>query len=148
MRTHRSATEMEIRAAEALGALLHQVSSIKTRDIKFQSAGSHRPNKILADVEVLGHSHKLVCNVADEAPGRVRKALHTLRTDVEKKAPGATPVLIAAHLSAQMRAMCEEHRVGFLDLEGNAHLVLDEVFICKRSVRRASPNPIGERISA
>jgi hypothetical protein len=128
---------MESRAAEALNALLHSVSSIKTRDIKFQPA--HRKTDILADIDVFGKNHTLVCSVADGEPDGVKKALEKLRTSADSRKCDATPVLITPHLSAQDRDLCEQSRVGFLDLEGNARLVVDEIFIGKRSVRSVPP---------
>ncbi|HTX74839.1 MAG TPA: hypothetical protein VMD29_01450 [Terracidiphilus sp.] len=133
MKAMRVPNEMEARAAEALGALLHQVSSIKTRDIRFQPA--RRRSDFVASVDVLGHSHKLVCNVADGDPEHVREALKKLRNCADSKKMGSTPVLITPRLSDQTRAMCAQRRVGCLDLEGNARLTVDEVFIGKRSVR-------------
>jgi hypothetical protein len=135
MKSMRVPNEMESRAAEALNALLHSVSSIKTRDIKFQPA--HRKTDILADIDVFGRNHKLVCSVAGGEPDGVKKALEKLRTSADSKRCGATPVLITPHLSAHDRDLCERSRVGFLDLDGNARLVVDEVFIGKRSVRSA-----------
>lgn len=147
MKATRVPNEMEARAAEALGALLHSVSSIKTRDIRFQPA--HRKTDIMADIDVLGRNHKIVCSLADGEPDGVKKALEKLRTSADRKKCDATPVLIARHLSAQTRAMCEERRVGFLDLDGNARLVVDEIFIGKRSVRSMpAPNPIATRLPA
>jgi len=137
---------MESRAAEALGSLLHSVSSIKTRDIKFQPVT--RKTDILADIDVFGRNHKLVCSVANGELD-VKKALEKLRTSAEGKKGDATPVLITKHLSPQTRALCEQNRVGFLDLEGNARLVVDEVFIGKRSVRSDSAiNTLNTRLSA
>jgi hypothetical protein len=74
----------------------------------------------------------------------VKKALEKLRTSAESSKGDATPFLITRHLSAQDRAMCEERRVGFMDLDGNARLVVDEIFIGKRSVRNA---PASSRIA-
>ena len=133
MKAMRVPNEMETRAAEALDTLLHQVSSIKTRDIRFQPA--HRRSDFVASVEVLGQRRKLVCNVADGDPNHVREALRKLTHCADSKKTGATPVLITPKLSEQTRAMCAEWRVGCLDLEGNARLTVDEVFIGKRSVR-------------
>ncbi len=139
MRATRIPNEMESRAAVALGALLDQVSSIKTRDIRFQPA--RRRSDILASIDVLGQSHKLVCSVADDNPNQVRRALEKLRTSADARKTGATQVLITPSLSAETRALCEARRVGFLDLEGNGRLVVDEVFIGKRSVRSAAAGP-------
>ena len=77
--------------------MLHEVSSIKTRDIKFQPA--RRKSDILADIDVLGRSHKLVCNVADGQPDDVKRALQKLRTCADGKKSDAVTVLIAPYLS-------------------------------------------------
>jgi hypothetical protein len=146
MKTTRIPNEMEARAAEALGDLLHQVSSIKTRDIKFQPV--HRKSDILADIDVLGRRHKLVCNVADGQPDDVKRALQKLRTSADRKKDDATPVLIAPYLSPQDREMCLRHRVGFVDLQGNARLTVDEVFIGKRSVKSVHSPGEDSRIRA
>jgi hypothetical protein len=147
MKAIRVPNEIEAKAAEALGVLLHSVSSIKTRDIKFQPAS--RNTDILADINVLGRNHRLVCSVADGEPEGVRKALDKLRTSADNKKADATPMLIAQHMSAQDRALCQQRRVGFLDLEGNARLELDEVFIGKRSVRSTPvSNPVATRLPA
>ncbi len=145
MKTTLIPNEMETRAAAALGALLHQVSSIKTRDITFQPV--RRKSDILADIDVLGHNHRLVCNVADEQPGNVQRALKKLRTCSDGR-HGATPVLITLHASPQTRAMCEKSHIGFLDLDGNARLEVGEVFIGKRSVRSAYASPESQRYMA
>lgn len=146
MKATRVPNEMEAKAAEALNSLLHQVSSIKTRDIKFQPA--HRKSDILADIDVLGRSHRLVCNVADGQPDDVKRALQKLRTCADGKKSDATPVLIAPYLSPQDREMCAKNRVGFVDLQGNARLTVDEVFIGKRSVRSVSSPAEHSRLSA
>lgn len=146
MKATRIPNEMETKAAEALNALLHQVSSIKTRDIKFQPA--RRKSDILADIDVLGRSHRLVCNVADGQPDDVKRALQKLRTCADGKKNDATPVLIAPYLSAQDREMCAKNRIGFVDLEGNARLSVDEVFIGKRSVRSVHAPGENTRLSA
>jgi hypothetical protein len=147
MKATRVPNEMEAKAAEALGALLHTVSSIKTRDIRFQPA--HRKTDILADIDVLGRNHKIVCSLADGEPDSVKRALEKLRTSADRRKGDATPVVIAKHLSPQTRAMCEERSVNFLDLDGNARLIVDEVFIGKRSVRSVrEPNPIATRLPA
>jgi hypothetical protein len=54
---------------------------------------------------------------------------------LQARFPGATtPVLIAPELSEEAQALCRDSNTGFLDLEGNARLYLDEVFIVKRSL--------------
>lgn len=138
--------EIETKAAEALNALLHQVSSIKTTDIKFQPI--RRKSDILADIDVLGRKHRLVCNVAQGEESDVRKALDKLKTCADGKRDGATPVVIAPYMTPEARQLCEKNRVGFVDLQGNARLVVDDVFIGKRSVKSASHLPTTHRLSA
>jgi len=146
MKATRIPNEMEARAVEALSALLLQVSTIKTRDIKFQPV--HRKSNFLANIDVLGHSHKLVCKVADGRPDDVRKAQQRLRTCADRRKSDATPVLIAPYLSPQAREMCEKGHVGFIDLQGNARLMVDEVFIGKRSVQSAVSATVSTRVTA
>ena len=145
MKTSRIPNEMQTKAAEALNSVLHQVSSIKTNDIRFQP--THRKSDILADINVLGRHHKLVCNVAD-GDADVRKALDKLRTCADRTKDGATPVLIAPYLSQQARDLCDKSRVGFIDMQGNARLVVDEIFIGKRSVRGAVQSPAAGSLTA
>ena len=138
--------DIETKAAEALNALLHQVSSIKTKDIKFQPV--NRKTDILADIDVFGRKHRLVCNVAQGEEADVRQALDKLRTCSDRKKDGATPMVIAHSMSPQARELCEKNRVGFMDLQGNARLVVDEVFIGKRSVKSVGHDPSSHRITA
>jgi hypothetical protein len=67
-------------------------------------------------------------------------ALKELQSHIAQLASDATPFFIAPYLPVEARALCRENEVGFLDLEGNAYLVLDEVFIVKRSLPRRNPN--------
>ncbi len=53
----------------------------------------------------------------------------------------ATGVLISTYLSPASRSICEEHGIGYLDLEGNARITFNGVF-----VEREVPNkPASER---
>ena len=56
---------------------------------------------------------------------QLRHALSTFGTD-------ATPVFAAPYVSPESRAVCTEAGVGFLDLEGNARIAFDGVFIDRR----------------
>jgi hypothetical protein len=129
------------RAVEALKALLEQMSAIKLRDIKFDSPGSDCRIDILAQIDVYGHSHTLACKVtANGQPKHVCMALKELQDHIAQLAPGATPVFIAPYLPEEAQALCRESDAGFLDLQGNAHLVLNEVFIVKRSLPHHKPH--------
>ena len=132
MKATRIPTAIESQAAEALNALLGQVSFIKTREIRFQPV-RNRCN-LLASIDVLGHSHRLACRVSDGEPDHVRSELEKLRVSAAGRRDHTTRVLIAPVLGQQARELCEQSHVGFLDLEGNARLEVDEVFIGRRSL--------------
>ncbi len=122
--------EMEIRAADALGTLIDQVPAIKLEDIKVEPPGPDRGIDILARVNVSDRPHVLVCQLkASGQPRHVRMALLQLRNYIAHFGNEAIPILIAPYLSPEAQALCREHEVGFLDLEGNARLVFDSVFI-------------------
>lgn len=135
MKATRVPNEMESRAAQALDALLHQVSSIKTREIRFEPAKS-RCN-FSANIDVLGRNHRLVCGVSDGEPENVRQELTRLRSCSAHRKGHPMRVLIATSLSPQVQALCEEQHVAFLDLAGNARFEVGEVFIGRRAARHA-----------
>ena len=125
---------MELQAVDELRATLQQVSVIKVREIKIEPHGHRSEKDIVAHVDIYGHNHDLVCRVTESAePQRIRRMLLEMRKSV-KGAGGKAPVLIAPSLTAELQALCREKEIGFLDLEGNACLYLNEVFIVKRSL--------------
>ena len=137
MKTDRAATEFEVRAAEALKALLEQVSAVKLKEMKSEPPAPGRAAEILVQIDVYGHSHTLACELnADTRPSKVRASLRKLQDCAAHLASEATPVFIAPYLSPEAQALCKESPAGFLDLEGNARLSLGEVFIGKRSIRQ------------
>jgi hypothetical protein len=139
MNTNCDPTELEIRAAEALKALLRQVSAVKVRDMKHEPQARSRAADIVVHIDVYGHSHTLACEVnRDMRPSRVRASLRKLH-DCASDLGDATPVFIAPHLSPEVEALCKESSAGFLDFEGNGRLNLGEVFIGKRSLQQHPP---------
>jgi len=133
---------LEHRAVEALGALIKQVPALKLQDIKIEDQDSGRAVDILAHVDISNRHHVLACEVkASGQPRHVRMALLQLSNYIAKMDSGVTPIFIAPYLSPEAQALCREQQVGFLDLQGNARLVFDGVFI-ERSV---SSKPSVER---
>lgn len=121
---------LENRAADALGALIEQVPALKLQDIKVEQQDSGRVIDILAHVDVSNRHHVLACEVkASGQPRHVRMALLQLRNYIANRGSEMTPIFIAPYLSPEAQALCREQQVGFLDLEGNARLVFDGVFI-------------------
>ena len=134
-----SMNALERRAAEALTGLLAQVPAIELTGIDVEPQGAV---DILAHVRIAGHRHALACEVQTSGqPRHVRTALLQLRDYIAHRKGGATPLFIAPYLSPEAQALCREHGIGFLDLEGNTRLVFDGVFI----ERRVASKPPAER---
>jgi len=135
MKTVSPESELEMRAVEALTAVLGQVSVIKLREIRHETPRRGRVAEMVAHVDVFGHSHLLACEVKPYASTRsLRTALRQLHEEAAQRASGATPVLIAPYFSPEAQELCQESKADFIDLEGNAHLSLGDVFIVKRSM--------------
>jgi hypothetical protein len=133
MKATRVPNEIESKAAQALDALLHQVSSIHTRGIRFEPAGS-RCN-LSVNIDVFGRQHRLVCGVSDGEPDDVRQQLVRLQRCSAGRKDHPMQVLIASSLSPQVQALCEQQHVAFLDLSGNARFEVGEVFISRRAAK-------------
>lgn len=142
MNTDLNSSALELRAAEALKALLDQVSAVKLKEMKREPPARGRAAEILVHLDIYGHAHTLACEVhADTRPSKVRASLRKLQHCAAHLAGEATPVFIAPYLSPEAQALCNESHAGFLDLEGNARLSLGEVFIGKRSVHQHAATP-------
>jgi hypothetical protein len=130
---------LESQAVEALKDALRQISVIKVKDVRVQPQGRRGEKDIVAHVDIYGHSHFLDCKVRQNCqPLRVRRAMQ----DFKKLMGGVrqvTPILIAPSLSDEAQAVCRDNNIGFLDLEGNARVYLDEVFIVKKSHPKPLP---------
>jgi len=130
LKRHESMKEFETHAADALRALLGQVSVIKLTDIKLEPSGPDPGVDMVARINVSGKRHTLVCAVKNNGqPRYVRTALLQLRNYVSHLGKDTTPILIVPYLSPEGQALCRESGAGFLDLAGNARLVFDGVFI-------------------
>jgi len=125
-----SLNELEHRAAAALRALLDQVPAISSTDVELEVQGMDWRADILARVNTGDRRHVLVCEIkASGQPRHVRMAVLQLRNYAAHYGTDAIPIFIAPYLSREAQALCREQGVGFLDLEGNARLVFDGVFI-------------------
>ena len=137
MRMVNSMQTARSRAAEALKAVLHQVSQVKLHTIDLPDPDLKID--IVAHVDVHGHRRTLVCKVkASGRPEHVLVALEELQGLANQIDGDATPVIIAPHLSEEAKALCGERRAGFLDLAGNARIDLGDVFIFRRTLAQHS----------
>ncbi len=136
--------QLENEAMEALRQTLGQLSVVKTKEIKLESHRHRSDRTIIAHVEIYGHGHRLVCKLVHSCdPVELQHTFLKLR-ELHAQFPGdTTPVLIAPVLTEEAQTLCRDSNTGFLDLEGNARIYLDEVFIVKRSLghRKTLPPP-------
>jgi hypothetical protein len=143
MKTNTATTELEIRAAEALAAVLAQISGVKLKGMRREPASRDLAGGFLAQIDVFGHSHTLACEVRfDAEPGHLRDVLRDFHGGIPHLPGDVTPIIIAPYLSPEAQALCKESHTGFLDLEGNARLSVGELFIGMRSLPcRAASRP-------
>ena len=126
------------RAADMLQAMLAQVSAIRIKTIEFEapvadSAHAHTVD-LRAHIDIYGHSHTLLCKVrCSNQHGPIREAIEKLYLQASGLSGSVIPLLIAPCLSPHIQAMCRERDIGYLDMEGNLRLVLDETFILRHS---------------
>jgi hypothetical protein len=140
MKTSGFRFEMQHSAAEALRSLLSQVSTIKLKEIRQDSSAKGQTNSFVAHVDVFGRSHTLACHVRSSTERtNLRRSLLQLLEAAAQLSPQATPVLIASSLPPEAQAICKEFNAAFLDLEGNARLMLGETFIIRRSIPAEAP---------
>jgi len=133
---------LEERAGEALKNLFRQVPTIELKNVEIEAVSGNERIDLLAELKVAGHPHMLVCELKSSGqPRYVRDGLLQLRNYLAHFRGHATPVFIAPYMSPEAQAMCREQEVGFLDLEGNARIAFENVFI----ERLVPKKPLGER---
>jgi hypothetical protein len=130
LKSHNSLKKLEFHAGQALQALLAQVPPIEVERVETGQAALAGEPDIIAHVLVSGRPHVLICEVQTSGqPRHVRTDLLHLRDYLAHADGDATAILIAPYLSAEAQAMCREQGAGFLDLQGNAYLAFDGIFI-------------------
>jgi hypothetical protein len=131
----------ENEAIEALRETLRQISAIKVKEITQETGESRREKMIMGRIDIYGHEHLLACGLASDCEANhVKRALRKLH-GLQMHRGANIPVLITPTMSDEVQNMCRESGVGFVDLEGNARLYLNEVFIVKRSLPQHSKLP-------
>ncbi|MYF30299.1 MAG: hypothetical protein F4029_19165 [Gammaproteobacteria bacterium] len=141
--------ELEEVGSAAVRDLLRCLPGAKVTPLAGVSqAGGHRQADGLVRVKYGDTAHLLVIEVkAHGAPRFVRSAVHQLESIVAhmpehlppRGAEQFVPILVAPYLSPESQAICRDYDVAYVDLEGNARLVFDGVYI-ERSVP-SKPKP-------
>src|SRR5580658_8129659 len=123
MKTIGTKQELRIRAAEALRAVLGEVSGAKVHEINHPSPEEGSAGAFTASVDVYGRRHILACEIAsDDQPAHLSLLLEELCKSAGDEHGPATPVIIAPRISDEARDLCKQNKAGFLDLEGNARI--------------------------
>jgi hypothetical protein len=126
---------LELKVGESLGLqslleLLAQVPAIRGVEPVLSRAWDASGIDALVGLQLEERLQPLACAVlANGQPRHVRLALWELTHAIQRDCPDAIPLLIAPFLSPASQALCKEHKVAFLDQQGNARLVFDGVFI-------------------
>jgi hypothetical protein len=134
---------LEPEAIEALRETLRQISVIKIKDICV-NRHSHRSDKtILCHIEIYGHAHLLACKLVSTCDlPHLNRAVRELQKTEKVRGVVVKRILISPAMSEEAQTLCRDNNIGFLDLDGNARLYLDEVFIVKRSLhQKRIPSP-------
>ncbi|GEO39122.1 hypothetical protein SAE02_32700 [Skermanella aerolata] len=134
--------DLELRAVEALTGLLGEVPIIELKAVKASTLIDNHEIDLLVSIDVAGHPHTLVCEIkSDVKSHHVPLALLKLGQRVASVGTNSTPVLLAPYFPPKAQELCRTFGAGFLDLEGNARLVFDGVFI----ERHVASKPAAER---
>ncbi|MDE0658567.1 MAG: hypothetical protein OXI79_02845 [Gammaproteobacteria bacterium] len=137
-----SQNELEAIAMDAVRDLLRCLPAAGVTPVAELRRPDHAPQADgLIRVHYGGAARLLVIGVkAHGAPRFVRSAMYELESCVAriKQYPAhateqVVPMLVCPYISPESRAICRDHDVAYLDLEGNARLVFDGVYI-ERSV--------------
>lgn len=130
--------ELASRAKEALTAVLRQASTIELRGIEERKTPDlSRQTEFVVQVCVLGRCKTLACKVTPNGEARtVSKSLREFEEDAARFPGDLVPVIIAPWLSQEARELCISSKTGFVDFEDNARLMLGDMFIGKRSLKR------------
>lgn len=138
MKTIAMSNELGSRAKDALTAVLRQASTIELKGIEERKTPDlSRQTEFVVQVRVLGRIKTLACKVTPSGESRaVRKALREFEEDAARFPGNAMPVIVAPYLPPESRELCIESKIGFVDFEDNARMILGDMFIAKRSLPR------------
>ncbi|MGU7782472.1 hypothetical protein [Burkholderia sp. PU8-34] len=134
--------EIEIRGRDALEQVLSRVPIVDVDDIRAERQMSDLGIDLIADIRAAGKPYRLLCKLLPNGqPRYVKHALLQIREHAARGTPDIVPILIAPYFSPGTRALCQQHHVGYLDIEGNAQITFGGVFI----ERQVTERPATER---
>lgn len=133
---HIDPVEMEAEAAAAVVAVLNDVPALTVDDVVREAGIGDQGVDFRVDFAVAGVPHNLLVEVKSSgSPRSARYAINQLISyqSLEKSRHGNQAdyalVFVAPYLSPQVRELCREYDVNYVDLYGNARLVLPGLYI-------------------
>jgi len=121
---------LEKNSIDALCDLLRKVPIIKIKSLQAATQTKAWAPDFIVEIDTFGKSRSLVCEIkANGQPRFINAAILQLRDYVREWDVDVTAIIIAPYLSPAARQACREKDVGYLDLEGNAWISFDGVFI-------------------
>ena len=134
-----SEKSLEVSASEAVRGLLHRIPAAKVSQVvQAPLPGRRWQADTLVRLEHGDETWLIVLEVkAQGAPRIVRSAMYQLESYVaqmrreggQQRDGQPVPMLVSPYLSPESRAICHEHDVAYLDLEGNAWLAFGGIYI-------------------
>lgn len=120
----------ETEAITKLSELLNSIPTIELLKVDRQSQNSNMGVDFIADIDVSGKRHTLICEVKSSGqPRYVQLGLLQLSNYIVRNNQKGIPILIAPYLSPQAQELCKYNQINYLDFEGNAHLIFDNALI-------------------
>jgi hypothetical protein len=133
-----------ITAVEKLKDLLSEIPSLQVIQIREHEKEHDKIYNVdfTMRVKVREDSFLLACEVKSNGQPRfIRPAIIALHGYANVTKHNVVPVVIAPYLSPEVQEMCREHKINYLDFEGNAHIAFDYVYI----ERQVSSKPVTEK---
>ena len=143
MNTDNSLNKLKKEAELALKAALARVPALDERNFKVQARCNLNRN-VDFELQLIYEDKTYVITVevkSSAQPRQIRASILDLLTVGRNPNQTIVPMLIAPYLSPEARAICAEHKVSYLDMEGNCRISFDAVFI----ERNVSTKPILQR---
>ncbi|WKL58010.1 type IV toxin-antitoxin system AbiEi family antitoxin [Asticcacaulis sp. ZE23SCel15] len=129
-------------ARDALVTLLGRVPGLDAQFVEEEDRSDSAGADIVVTISNQGRQSILVCEVKSNGQPKVAElAIYKLKRDIGAFGPNAFPVFVAPYLSEAVRAFCEEEKVSYFDLAGNARIAVDGLYI----ERQSEDNPFKEK---
>ena len=125
-----SVKALEREGARELERLLKRIPRLKLKSLKTGPIGKDPGYDIYIRLEHDGTQQILIAEVkANGQPRYAREAIPRLKILAQRTDPPAIPIFIAPFLTESTRELCTHEGVSYMDLEGNARLFFDSVYL-------------------